>query len=226
MLGSTFSEAMFSRSMAAEAQPAEADVGRGAIDPGRLGLAERVGEHGGERVEVVGLGLATDADLGRADLGEDLPELERALVHAAVGAEELPAHEHRAVREEDGDVVIGALAVLGDEVHRLVDLADHGLVVERVQRRELHQPEERHHDVLRQLPGVDLADHLALVLGEDVEATAAGLRALQSNLRGCGGPGGCGRPVMPIVVERAPAGPMLPAGLPGGPPSPPGCTKG
>src|SRR5262249_38896057 len=63
---------------------------------------------------------------------------------------------------------------LGDELHRLVDLADHGLVVERVQGGELDQAEEGRDHVGRELSGVDLADVLARVPGEDVEPALRG----------------------------------------------------
>ncbi len=182
---------------------AEADVGRGAVDPRGLGLAQRVREDGGEGVEVVGLRLAPDADLGGADAAEDLAELDGALVHAAVGAEELPPDEHGAVREEDGDVVLGALAVLGDEAHRVVDLADHGLVVERVQGGELDQAEEGHDDVRRELAGVGPAHVLAGVLGHHVEPGL--VRAPARGARGDRAPGRQRRALDPRVGGGAPA---------------------
>ena len=55
-------------------QAAHADVRRGALDLGRLGLAQGVRELGGEGEEVARLHLAADADSRGADLVEDLAE--------------------------------------------------------------------------------------------------------------------------------------------------------
>jgi hypothetical protein len=145
-----------------------------------------MGERGDKGVEIVLARVAHDPDLGGADLVEEGAELERALVDAAVGAEEEAADEDRSVREEDGDVVVGALAVVVDEGDRLFDLPLHRLVVDRVQRRELHQAEERGDDGGGEVARVDAPGHLAGVLGEDVEAAllrAAGVGAGRAGRR-------------------------------------------
>src|SRR5262249_48290627 len=100
-------------------------------------------------------------------------------------------------------VVVGALAVLGDELHRLLDLADHGLVVERVQGRELDQTEEGDDHALGELAGVEAADVLAGVAGEDVEP--APLAGAGRGLRR-GGEGAAYRGEVPAGISRAPRG--------------------
>ncbi len=57
------------------------------------------------REEILRAHARIDAELRHAAAGEDLPELPRRFVHAAGGAEELPAHEDGVADERDGHVV-------------------------------------------------------------------------------------------------------------------------
>ena len=151
------------------ADRAHADAGRGLLEALSATASVGLGERRDEREQVLRVHVARDRELGEAVLLEDLSELDGALVDLSIRLQQLAADEDRPEREEDGGVLIGALSVVVDDVRALLDLANDGLVVERVERRLLGQSEDRLHDRAGQIPRLDAPDVLADVLGDDVE---------------------------------------------------------